>query len=154
MLRAGTACVMIGLLVAGCGSTTEDRALSGAGLGAAAGAVVGAVTGLSIVEGVLIGAVAGGAVGALTDEKQVNLGKPAWKGDSAKAAESESEPALVKDIQGALARQGFDPGPADGRVGPRTRAAISDYQRQHKLLVDGRPSAELLQHLQSEAGRG
>jgi peptidoglycan hydrolase-like protein with peptidoglycan-binding domain len=152
MIRHGVAVVMIGALLAGCGSTTEDRGLSGAGIGAAAGAVVGAVTGLSIVEGVVIGAVAGGAVGVLTDDKQVNLGKPAWQRDA--KADGDGDQRLVQDIQTSLTRRGFDPGPADGRMGPRTRSAISDYQRQHKLLVDGRPSPELLNHLQSEAGRG
>jgi hypothetical protein len=34
------------LLLAACGDTTEDRALSGAGIGAASGAVIGAVTGI------------------------------------------------------------------------------------------------------------
>ena len=33
-----------------CGSTTGDRGLSGAGIGAAAGTALGAVTGLGIVE--------------------------------------------------------------------------------------------------------
>ena len=32
-------------------------------------------------------------------------------------------------IQSALADQGFDPGPVDGRPGPRTRSAISAWQR-------------------------
>ena len=152
MLRNAAALVVVGVLATGCGSTTEDRGLSGAGLGAAAGAVVGAVTGLSIVEGVVIGAVAGGAAGMLTDERQVNLGKPAWK--SSAKADATGDTRLVQDIQTALSKRGFDPGPPDGQIGPRTRAAISEYQRQNRLLVDGRPSSELLQHLQSEAGRG
>lgn len=62
-----------------CGSTTGDRGLSGAGIGAAAGTAVGAVTGLGIVEGALIGAGAGGLTGALTDEDTIDLGDPWWK---------------------------------------------------------------------------
>jgi hypothetical protein len=69
----------IGLLgLAGCGQTTGDRALSGAGIGAGAGAALGAVTGGSVVGGALLGGAAGAAGGALTDPDDVNLGKPAW----------------------------------------------------------------------------
>lgn len=66
-------------LLAACGSSTGDRGLSGAGIGAAAGTALGAVTGLGIVEGALIGAGAGGLTGALTDEDTINLGKPWWE---------------------------------------------------------------------------
>lgn len=62
-----------------CGSSTGDRGLSGAGIGAAAGTAVGAVTGLGIIEGALIGAAAGGLSGALTDEDTIDLGEPWWK---------------------------------------------------------------------------
>jgi hypothetical protein len=66
-------------LLSACGSSTGDRGLSGAGIGAAAGTAVGAVTGLGIIEGALIGAGAGGLTGALTDEDTINLGKPWWE---------------------------------------------------------------------------
>lgn len=68
----------LAIAVSGCGSSTGDRGLSGAGLGAAGGAVVGAMTG-SWVTGAAIGAAAGAAAGVLTDDSQVNLGKPWWK---------------------------------------------------------------------------
>jgi hypothetical protein len=66
-------------LLSACGSSTGDRGLSGAGIGAAAGTALGAVTGLGIIEGALIGAGAGGLTGALTDEDTINLGKPWWE---------------------------------------------------------------------------
>jgi len=65
--------------LAGCGTAPEERALSGAGIGAGAGAALGAVTGMSVATGAIVGAAAGAATGALTDERQVNLGDPAWK---------------------------------------------------------------------------
>lgn len=65
--------------LAACGQTTGDRALSGAGLGAAAGAGVGALTGTSVLGGAAIGGIAGGATGALTSPGTVNLGRPAWR---------------------------------------------------------------------------
>ena len=49
------------LVLAGCGQSTGDRALSGAGIGAGAGAALGAVTGGSVVGGALLGAAAGAA---------------------------------------------------------------------------------------------
>lgn len=66
------------LALSACGSTTGDRGLSGAGIGAAAGTALGAVTGLGIVEGALIGAGAGGLTGVLTDEDSIDLGDPWW----------------------------------------------------------------------------
>lgn len=43
----------------------------------------------------------------------------------------------TRAAQQALKTQGFDPGPVDGRMGPRTRTAISDYQRKNDLPVTG-----------------
>lgn len=79
--KALTATALLAALasVAACGNTTGDRALSGAGLGAAGGAAIGALTGTSLLGGALIGGAAGGAAGALTNPGQVNLGKPAWR---------------------------------------------------------------------------
>ncbi len=47
------------LALSACGSSTSDRAISGAGIGAGAGAALGAVTGGSVVGGALIGGAAG-----------------------------------------------------------------------------------------------
>jgi osmotically inducible lipoprotein OsmB len=71
--------VIIGVLfLAGCGTTTGDRGLSGAGIGAATGAVVGAMVGAPLV-GAAIGAGAGASVGAFTSPSTVDLGKPVWE---------------------------------------------------------------------------
>ena len=43
----------------------------------------------------------------------------------------------TRAAQEALKTQGFDPGPIDGHMGPRTRAALSDYQRKNDLPVTG-----------------
>ncbi len=69
-----------GLLgLSACGESRGDRALSGAGLGAAGGAAVGALTGGSVLTGAAIGGLGGAAVGALTTPSDVNLGRPAWR---------------------------------------------------------------------------
>lgn len=65
--------------VVGCGTTSGDRMVSGAGIGAGAGAVLGAVTGMGPGTGAAIGAAAGAATGGLTKKKQINLGKPVWR---------------------------------------------------------------------------
>ena len=57
--------------------------------------------------------------------------------------------ALVRDTQSELQRLGLLNGPADGSYGPRTGTAISEYQRQNGLLVDGAPSPALLAHMRS-----
>ena len=59
-------------LLAGCGTTTNDRALSGAGIGAGIGLLGGPV-------GVLVGAGIGAAAGAATDPEDVYLGEPVWR---------------------------------------------------------------------------
>ncbi|HZT51822.1 MAG TPA: hypothetical protein VFA22_07810 [Stellaceae bacterium] len=65
------------LALAGCGTSTGDRGLSGAGIGAATGAVVGAMVGAPL-AGAAIGAGAGATIGAVTSPSSVNLGKPVW----------------------------------------------------------------------------
>ena len=42
-----------------------------------------------------------------------------------------------KDIQAALKNAGFDPGKVDGKMGPRTRQAIKDFQKSKGLVPDG-----------------
>jgi peptidoglycan hydrolase-like protein with peptidoglycan-binding domain len=44
----------------------------------------------------------------------------------------------VVSMQQALKDKGFDPGPADGRMGPRTRAALRDFQKKEGLNPTGR----------------
>jgi len=42
-----------------------------------------------------------------------------------------------RQIQAALKTCGFEPGPADGRVGAKTRQAIKDFQKSKSLKDDG-----------------
>ncbi len=135
----------LSLLLAGCGNNTGDRVASGAGIGAGAGAVVGAVTGLSVLQGVVIGAAAGGLLGGLTDEEVINLGDPIWATDT-----HEANDAAIARVQAGLYELGYDPGPIDGVKGAQTTNAIRAYQRNHGLLVDGRASLELAQHIERE----
>ncbi|MGE0487186.1 MAG: peptidoglycan-binding protein [Gammaproteobacteria bacterium] len=128
---------------AGCGTTAQDRGLSGAGIGAGAGAIIGAVTGLSVLEAAALGAAGGALTGIFTDKSQVDMGDPAWK-QSSQARELNH---LVADVQGRLAARGYDPGPVDGVVGPKTRQAIRAYQADRGLPVDGQLSPTLVSSL-------
>lgn len=55
--------------------------------------------------------------------------------------------AYIRGIQEELTGHGYDPGPIDGTLGPRTKRAIHEYQRDAGLPVDGRATKELLDHL-------
>jgi peptidoglycan hydrolase-like protein with peptidoglycan-binding domain len=45
--------------------------------------------------------------------------------------------AQISQAQTALQAAGFDPGPVDGRLGPKTRAALRSYQHAHNLRPTG-----------------
>ncbi len=51
---------------------------------------------------------------------------------------------VVGEVQSTLRAAGYDVGPVDGSMGPRTREAIRAYQRSHAMPVTGRVSPELL----------
>lgn len=151
------ALLVVLLAVSGCGTMPEERAISGAGIGAATGAVMGAVTSLAVGPGALIGALGGGLVGAMTNRNQVNMGEPVWKQGHA----SVQAPApvvdiapgrnpgpdvnrdLVASVQGRLVYLGYEPGPVDGVYGRRTAAAIRRFQQDHGMEVDGLMSTAL-----------
>ena len=62
---------------------------------------------------------------------------------ASQAATSSTSSYDVTRIQNSLRVQGYDPGPADGVVGPRTRAAIRRYQADQGAKVTGEPSRRL-----------
>jgi osmotically inducible lipoprotein OsmB len=144
------------LLLSACGTDTTDRTVSGAGIGAATGAVVGAVTPLTPAGGALIGAAVGGATGALTTPSDVNLDRPVWRQRAyanppppRPGGMATVDPATVRNIQAELQRRGYDVGPVDGRLGPRTAAAIRAFEQRNGLPVDGYPSSSLMDYMQS-----
>jgi hypothetical protein len=53
----------------------------------------------------------------------------------------------IARAQTALARLGFDPGPADGKVGPKTRAALALYLAREGLPPSGRLTPEIYRRL-------
>jgi peptidoglycan hydrolase-like protein with peptidoglycan-binding domain len=130
--------------LAACGETPGERGLSGAAIGAGAGAVIGAVTPIGPAGGALIGGAVGGATGALTTPSQVNLGRPVYRSSTGGGS------ATVRDIQAGLQRLGYNPGAADGRMGPNTAAAIRQYQQDNGMPVDGQPSQAVLDSIRAK----
>ena len=58
----------------------------------------------------------------------------------------------IAGIQRGLASLGYDPGPADGILGPKTRAAVRAFQAREGLPVTGTVSASLVAALGSAGG--
>jgi hypothetical protein len=56
---------------------------------------------------------------------------------------------LVRSTQSELIRLGYLRDSADGFIGPKTHAAIANFQQANGLTVDGNPSPRLLATLQS-----
>ncbi|MBY0354838.1 MAG: hypothetical protein K2Q12_03810 [Rickettsiales bacterium] len=80
MFRLTTLLLSVAALTLGaCGNTKSDRALSGGGIGAGAGAVGGAILGGDAVTGAVIGGAVGAAAGGLTDQDDIDLGRPVWR---------------------------------------------------------------------------
>jgi osmotically inducible lipoprotein OsmB len=71
--------LLAGLALSGCGTTTGDRGLSGAAIGASAGAVGAALLGGPVALVALAGGAAGAVTGVATSPSAVDLGKPIWE---------------------------------------------------------------------------
>jgi hypothetical protein len=54
---------------------------------------------------------------------------------------------LVRSVQEMLKREGLNVGPIDGILGPRTAAALREFQQQHGLARSGKPDEATLKEL-------
>ena len=70
--------------------------------------------------------------------------------EEARPSATGSDDDLILLIQQRLRSLGLHPGPADGKLGPHTRAGIETYQAKHGLTVDGEATEEFLHRLQRE----
>jgi peptidoglycan hydrolase-like protein with peptidoglycan-binding domain len=60
----------------------------------------------------------------------------------------------VKAVQQALKDKGHNPGEVDGKMGPKTQAALRDFQSKEGLNASGRLDAATRSKLGVEAGAG
>lgn len=74
---------------------------------------------------------------AQVDSYHRSLQPPAVHGKPAKSTVIRVSGVTPADVQKALARAGLDPGPVDGRIGRKTKAAIKEFQRKQGLKADG-----------------
>lgn len=58
---------------------------------------------------------------------------------------------VVIDLQQRLTKLGYDVGPADGRMGPKTRAAVRSYQKKTGVAPDGRLTASLMDRIRADS---
>ena len=64
-----------------------------------------------------------------------------WRGEVLRVG---SSGAAVAEVQRALAALGFDPGPADGAFGRKTRRAVLAFQRSSGLKATGRVNRQTI----------
>ncbi|NNG04073.1 MAG: peptidoglycan-binding protein [Inquilinus sp.] len=69
--------------------------------------------------------------------------------DTADCRGISSPSSLVFQVQSLLQSLGYNPGAVDGQIGPRTRIAISNFQRDYSLPQTGQATQDLLQVLQN-----
>jgi S1-C subfamily serine protease len=82
----------------------------------------------------------------ITREVFFSTGAPG-RAEPATTAQAPSDTESAAAAQRALEALGYDPGPADGVLGPRTRSAIAAFQRDNGLQATGvidRPTADAL----------
>jgi localization factor PodJL len=74
-------------------------------------------------------------------------GDPSWAAVPQQTAAVTAVTDPVSTAQALLAQLGYDPGPADGKIGERTRLAIERFQAERGLPVTGAVDEALVQAL-------
>jgi murein L,D-transpeptidase YcbB/YkuD len=75
-----------------------------------------------------------------TQSQRTQSGTPLPEGSPFSGTVEMGHPNLRQDVkaaQQALKEQGFDPGPVDGMIGPRTREALKSFQTSNGLETTG-----------------
>ncbi|MCB1502727.1 MAG: SEL1-like repeat protein [Bauldia sp.] len=80
------------------------------------------------------------------------VGPPGGWGDHPAGLTAQDQKALVQKIQTLLASKGYDPGPADGVEGPKTRQAVRAFQASVGLVDTGLIDRSLVAALAQRAG--
>lgn len=77
--------------------------------------------------------------------------KMPWQADESETLAK--DPQSVRQVQFALARLGYQPGPADGVMGSKTEQAVRAYQRQNAMPEDGKITSDLIAILEQGVAR-
>ena len=135
-----------------------ERGVQGALIGAGIGAITGGGKGAG--KGALIGGAAGAVVGGIEKNKNSRRYDPPPEQVYHSApppprySGASNFSRLTHDVQRELVRLGYDPGPIDGQFGRGTANAVSMYQQDYNLLVDGNISQALLKHMIQQGSQG
>jgi localization factor PodJL len=86
----------------------------------------------------------------LAEANGVSAPDGGWDGPGTTLNDTDRQ-ALVKKIQTLLADQGFDPGPADGVIGEKTRDAVKAYQRRNGIAETGQIDRTLVASLTDDS---
>lgn len=68
---------------------------------------------------------------------------------TAGVARDDDQRMLMRQIQEALLKRGYDPGPIDGIYGAKTRKAIEEFQKAAGIAIDGKANRNLLDTLKA-----
>jgi len=78
--------------------------------------------------------------------------KKVQKNSSSATSDTKPKSKQVRRIQTALQQKGFDPGKIDGVMGPHTKKAVADFQRQQNLYASGNIDEKTMRTLGIGAG--
>lgn len=140
----------LALTVAGAMLATSAFAQSG-GAGGASGSGSGAAGGSSSGAGASSGSpssspATGSGTGAGSSASDMKSGSGSTSSSGTMSGSSSSDMKSgsdkVKAVQQALKDKGHDPGDVDGKMGPKTQAALRDYQQKEGLKATGRLDSE------------
>jgi peptidoglycan hydrolase-like protein with peptidoglycan-binding domain len=87
---------------------------------------------------------------ARKDDSSMTKGRAEMTRD--RDANMQSSQAHVRAAQEKLKEKGYDPGPIDGIWGPRTAAAVGEFQRKENLTVTSRLDSNTLGKLEVGVG--
>jgi hypothetical protein len=86
--------------------------------------------------------------GSQVEKEQQQYG--AQEGQQQRMAGQQIEKKQVQELQKKLNEEGFNAGPVDGIIGPKTRSALQEFQREEGLAASGQPDQETLEALDIE----
>lgn len=89
---------------------------------------------------------------ATAQEATLEVGALSWELRIGHLNPMESVDDDVSGIQARLTNLGLSPGPIDGKLGPRTRASIREFQGAHDIDLDGEISSTLVDKLRDVYG--